>query len=593
MILDSVIDPSSSASSGNRSRSIPIGLRGPNPSGLPAERGGPSSIVLTEKQIPHFEKLCSNILRAYGYIDGSVMGAGKTYVSCAIAQRYNLSLLVICPVTVTSVWQTVAGSYGIPVVDIIGFEKLRSTKNHQPTHGLLTRFDAPAAPGGVKTKTSFSATPYFLEWVDAGILLVIDECQRIKNDTDQNRACKTLTAAVCDRTSPSRFGLLSGSPFDKEEHAINVMKVMGFVRDDKMYDYNRTTKKYELTGALRLISVCNLYEPDITETYARSRVKSATDVTHLCYQLFLQVLKPRMMSAMPSPVIDVVMQAINGYYDMDEYEVSRLILAIRQLKSAARYNESTGRVDLRDVNLGAITNALMAIEKSKLKILVRKARETLDAAPGKVILYLSYTSSIDYLASELQDFAPLILHGKVVQKKRNAIIEKFRDNPDSRLMIANIKVGGVGISLHDTVGDQPRTTFLIPNYSVIDLHQAAYRTYRMGTKSEVKIYFVYGNVALKESSILDALARKTAVLKDNLDQQVEERVLFPGDYPEWIESGVPAFGVAPQPVRRGPPRSAGGSQPYRLRRDAKSRHPALDPLRIISRKQHSLFDLLI
>ena len=119
-----------------------------------------SSIVLTEKQIPHFEKLCSNVLSAHGYIDGSVMGAGKTYVSCAIAQSYNLSLLVLCPVTVTSVWQNVAGSYGIPVVDIIGFEKLRSTKNHQLRHGLLTRFDAPPAPGGVKNKTSFSVTPY-------------------------------------------------------------------------------------------------------------------------------------------------------------------------------------------------------------------------------------------------------------------------------------------------------------------------------------------------------------------------------------------------------------------------------------------------
>lgn len=508
------------------------------------------AIVLKEKQIPHFNKLCDNIMRSHGYIDGSVMGAGKTYVSCAIAQRYNLSLLVICPVTVTGVWRDVSSGYGIPVVDIIGFEKLRSTKNHQPTHGLLTRFDGPAhidndqenpGSGGTKTKASFTVTPYFLEWVDAGILLVVDECQRIKNDTDQNRACKALTAAICDRTSPSRFGLLSGSPFDKEEHAINVMKVMGFIREDKMYNYDRTSKKYELTGALRLISVCNLYSPEITRVLSTPRIKNAVDVTKLCYQLFLQVLKPRMMSAMPSPVIDTPMTAINGYYDLNDQQANGLTRAINQLKNAARYSDRTGRVDLSNANLGAITNALMGIEKHKLPILVRKARETLEAAPGKVILYLSYTSSIDHLASELQDFAPLILHGKVAQKQRNFVIEKFRDDPDSRLMIANIKVGGVGISLHDTVGDQPRTTFLIPNYSVIDLHQAAYRTYRMGTKSKVDIVFVYGNLKLKESNILDALARKTAVLKDNLEQQVEEEVLFPGDYPEWIENGVPAF----------------------------------------------------
>lgn len=509
----------------------------------------PRAILLTDKQVSHFERLSSNIQRAHGYIDGSVMGAGKTYVSCAIAQRYNLNLLVICPITVTNVWKTVAAEYGIPVVDIIGFEKLRSTKNHQPTHGLLTRSDhvvfddddQVVDAGSTKTKASFIATPYFLQLVDAGLLLVIDECQKIKNDTDQNRACKALTAAICDRTSPSRFGLLSGSPFDKEEHAINVMKVMGFIREDKMYHYNRVSKKYELTGALRLISVCNLYNPEITSILASKKMKNAWDVTHLCYQLFLQVLKPLMMSAMPSPVIEAPMSAINGYYDLDEYSTSQLKRSINQLKSAARYSESTGRVDLSNANLGAITNALMAIEKHKLSILVRKTREALESASGKVIVYVSYTASIQHLSDELQDFEPLVLHGKVAQKKRSETVSKFQEDPKSRLMIANIKVGGVGISLHDTVGDQPRTTFLIPNYSVIDLHQAAYRTYRMGTKSEVKIIFVYGNVTLKESNILDALARKTAVLKDNLDQQVKEEVLFPGDYPEWIESGVPAF----------------------------------------------------
>jgi hypothetical protein len=499
-------------------------------------------IELKETQVSHYEKVCNTLQRMYGFIDASVMGAGKTYVSCAIAQKYGFPLLVICPVGVSDVWRKVTAEYGIPVVDIIGFEKLRSTKNHQPTHGLLERYDPPPNPahsGAPKVSVSFTPTPHYLEWVRSGILLIIDECQKIKNDSDQNKACTALTSAICDEGSRSRFGLLSGSPIDKEEQCINVMRVMGFIHG-KAYDYDHRTKKYILTGAQRLVNLCGVYDKTTTEELRSKPIKSAGDVTTLCYQLFIQVLKPLMASAMPSPIITATKTAVNGYYNLDDDNAAKLSRAIKALKDATRYNDQTGRVDLRDADFGAITNALMAIEQPKVSILSREAAITLQA-PGKVVLYVSYTASVNQLAADLQFFSPLVLTGKVAPKKRKETVDRFQNDPTARLLIANIKVGGVGISLHDTVGDQPRTTFLVPNYSVLDLHQAAYRTYRMGTASNVKIVFVYGNVSVQESGILDALARKTNVLKDFLDQQVEEAVLFPGDYPDWIQGGVAAF----------------------------------------------------
>ncbi len=499
-------------------------------------------IVLKETQVSHYEKLCNTLQSMYGFIDVSVMGAGKTYVSCALAQKYGLPLLVICPVGVSDVWRKVTAEYGIPVVDIIGFEKLRSTKNHQPTHGLLARYDPPPNPENSrapKPSVSFTPTPHYLEWVSSGILLIMDECQKIKNDSDQNKACTALASAICEDNSRSRFGLLSGSPIDKEEQCINVMRVMGFIYG-KAHDYDHRTRKYILTGAQRLVNLCGVYDRDTTVELTSKPIKSVGDVTTLCYQLFIRVLKPLMVSAMPSPVIAANKTAVNGYYNLDEDNAAKLVRAIKALKEAARYNDQTGKVDLRDADFGAITNALMSIERPKVSILGREAALTLQST-GKVVLYVSYTASVTQLAADLQFFSPLILTGKVPAKKRKDIVDRFQNDPTARLLIANIKVGGVGISLHDTVGDQPRTTFLIPNYSVLDLHQAAYRTYRMGTASAVKIVFVYGNVSVQESSILDALAKKTTVLKDLLDQQVEEEVLFPGDYPNWIEGGVAAF----------------------------------------------------
>ena len=110
----------------------------------------------------------------------------------------------------------------------------------------------------------FRVTPKFEELVKMGILLIFDEAQNVKNKSDQAEACRTLAVYILSQTGSSRFMLLSGSPIDKEEHAINMMQLMGFIRSRRLFVYHKDSDRLELRGAQELVSYCNNVDPEST-----------------------------------------------------------------------------------------------------------------------------------------------------------------------------------------------------------------------------------------------------------------------------------------------------------------------------------------
>ena len=110
----------------------------------------------------------------------------------------------------------------------------------------------------------------------------------------------------------------------------------------------------------------------------------------------------------------------------------------------------------------------------------------------KVIIFVSYTNSLLRTCEGLKQFDPLKLYGETSIRQRANVIQAFQTDDMKRLIVSNIKVGGTGIDLHDTVGNRPRFTFIVPTYSISDVHQAGGRAYRQGTMSTSTIRLVHG-----------------------------------------------------------------------------------------------------
>jgi hypothetical protein len=492
-------------------------------------------LTLKDYQVPHVERLKEILQTTHCAFDMSMMGTGKTFTTSALSLQCKFNhVIIVCPTTVESRWNQMR-EYGIPIYDVVSYQSLRSTKGHQPKHGLLERYDNIKDDGG--EDLNFKVTPLFEHLTKEGLLLVFDEAQNVKNKSVQAEACKTLASYILSQTERSRFMFLSGSPIDKEEHAINIMQLMGFIRSNRLFVYYKESDRLQLRGAQELVDYCNSVNRELTTEVIKATPFSHKNVRHVCYLLFQKVLKPNITSAMPPPSTNSQIDCKNGYYLMTDPDSTDLMSAIAELDNVARYNPSHGTVNLEGENLGAITSALMAIERPKVSIFVRKTIEELQQNPNcKVGIFVNYKITLQLIAELLVDYNPLILQGNVPKKKREPIIEKFQA-PDTkyRVLISNLKVASTGIDLDDKVGTFPRICYASPNYLISDLHQLTRRFLRMDTKSLAKIRFVYGSGGHRETSILNALARKSTVLKETLESQMDHGILFPGEYPEEIE----------------------------------------------------------
>ena len=487
-------------------------------------------IKIRPDQEKHFLRVCDILAHNRCYVDTSPMGSGKTIMIMALAKKYNYDLIVIGPKTTASVWYAKAEKYNVNIIQFITYQGLRSVTDQQPKHGLFKRVDTITETG--KHKVNFVLTQEALDLFESGVLLVFDEIHNIKNVSHQFKACAALTQGMLSTAGKSRYALLSGTPFDKEENAIQLLRLTGYIKQAQLYRQDKKNGSIELKGAQDLLSVCQYLDPKATQFVLDSMRPSAKNIKRFCFLLYIHVVKPQIMSSMPPVTIDEVKDVKNGFYNMTAEDEKALARAVQNLAEAVGYNEKNEVTENKFTNTNTI---LMEIEKAKVGIFARLAEEHLQLHKlGKVILELGFTDSIRLTSELLKKYNPLILTGAVTSDiKRRDIIDAFQTSDENRLLICNIRVGSVGISLHDEQGDRPRLMLISPTYSLIDVMQTVDRIYRIGLMSKATIRVVYSKTCARELNIRRALSRKGEVVKKI--QSDESKMINPADYESYYE----------------------------------------------------------
>jgi hypothetical protein len=87
-------------------------------------------------------------------------------------------------------------------------------------------------------------------------------------------------------------------------------------------------------------------------------------------------------------------------------------------------------------------------------------------------------------------------YGGQNHEQRRRTEEAFQANR-IRVLINQIKAGGASVSLHDTTGDFPRTSYIFPSDSGVAMEQAPGRTDRAGSQSHALVWIpcVAGNLS--------------------------------------------------------------------------------------------------
>lgn len=490
----------------------------------------------------------------YCYVDNSPTGVGKTFMSLYVAIKRNLPVVVIGPATLEEDWREYALNYGVKLIDYISYHSLAGKTGKIIKHGLLTREDKNKNVIGKNSTTVYDPTDYLIKLIDDGTFFIFDEIQNAKNESTFFKSVVAISSTIRLNIYPgckTIAAFMSATPIVKQSEAIRLLKVMGVITKEKLYHINQLTKRPVFEGFREVVNFAKKYNMEKTNKLVDNSHKSTNDeIKELTWKIYVQVLKPNMVGAMVAPASafpdGALLDAKNGFYNISQNGGDKMAYAIQLLGDFVSFEQKEDE-DYIDIDvfrekgrLAQLQIILHELEKPRIEIYARLASLYLNENLNrKVIIFVNYDDTVVSLKWVLQNFNPVIMTGKTPIKKRKEIKDRFNTDLNCRLMIANFKVGGVGLSLHDKVGDSPRVVLLTPNYYLINLHQAAGRVYRMGLKSLATVRMVYAKgTGLIENRILDNIAKKTDILKQAIDEASADCTLFPGDYPYYIEPKV-------------------------------------------------------
>jgi len=560
-------------------------------------------------QITHKKALDSILTDSPFAFDFSMLGTGKTYTTSAFMQDNRFKHLIsITPVSVKSKWKMMNKDHGIQIDKSISYCELRSVKFKQPKHGLLIRrdfmdpFKRADGTDSERECVEYKCSTEYLDMVNDGLLLVIDEIQNIKNINNQLEACKELMRPIVegffkerylmpidekivkiqkqiadfkDQTcnsclnkkeqlvklneqratlmanpGKSRILLLSGSPIDKKQQVIHLYRALHIMESDRLSAFNPQTWNTVWKGMAEIQQYfIDNWGGDAVNDVSFSfpfGEPGETELEEYCYRLFQRIMKKKISSSMNPPQQKSTIFKRNAFYalaqdanDGDNNDVELLVKGVELLGKSTNFNKVLHTVNFSNhgvEGLQGVIRALTMIETAKIGLFVRVAQGALENNSNqKVVICVNYTETINDLMELLESYAPLRLDGGMNAKQRGQVIKTFQEpNTTKRLLIGNLSVCSTGIDLDDQDGNFPRLCLASPNYSTITLYQLSHRFQRANTKSDSTIHFVFCKEAA-ELNILNALAKKSNVMKEITDEQVDYGVVFPGDYDIWQE----------------------------------------------------------
>ncbi len=462
---------------------------------------------LLAHQVSNAIHLCNALVEHGAALDGGDTGTGKTYEIMGVARHRNEAPLVVCPKSVRSSWQRVAAYLG-GSVHVVNYEALKG-KNEW---GEMTKPEGydDAAKTHADLKRAVEIFRTNMRAVD--VKLTNPELTQ-----EQRRALR-------DDWKVSDFNQL----LVQEEHARKVFKALKrqrrFVWHQKdipfiVFDEGQRCKAPDSLNSKIMIAAKRDGIPVIvaSATAAQSPLEmkalgyvlglhNGTDFWQWCKR---NGCKPSSFGGFKFVGGDPAMLRIHHQIypklgcrtrreDVPDFPESQIAAELYDLEGSEHIDELYAEMGLaldalklqssRDVDLDhPLTQMLRArqqVELIKVPLFYELAEDAV-AEGMSVAIFVNFSQTIAELRSRFHDCGVSMIHGNQSEDgtERDAEIEKFQAGV-TRILISNLKAGGVGVSLHDLDGKHPRLSLISPTFSALDLVQVLGRVWRQGGKSK-------------------------------------------------------------------------------------------------------------
>ncbi len=361
------------------------------------------------------------------------MGLGKTMQAIVamrlLAQQGHVRrALLICPKPLVTNWQREIALWApeLPITVIEGKQARRQwIWENVHTGVLLSNYESL-----VRDQEFAARVPQPFD------LMIIDESQRIKNRLG------TTNEVVCS-IPRRRSWALTGTPI--ENSAEDLVGIFQFVSPGCLRPQMKTV--------------------DIRKSvsdYVIRRNKDQVDI-ELPPKMFRDAnveLSAEQAAAYQLAEDDGVVRLNNLHAELTIQHVFELVLRLKQICNFDPATGSSAKVDRLTADL-----------------------EECVASGRKAIVFSQWVDTIEKLTKRLAQYNPLEYHGKIPSRQRDPIIEKFRDDPDSHVLLMSYGAGSVGLNLQFS-----QYVFLFDrwwNPAVED--QAINRAHRIGAAGPVTV----------------------------------------------------------------------------------------------------------
>ena len=427
--------------------------------------------TLLPYQINNADNIIRIINNNRAVLDASDTGTGKTYTAIAACHAMGLRPIVICPKAVMRNWGKVAQLFDVKPFFIVNYETIKNIKYYDKDGNRI-----------ICPYIKYDTNKKIYTWLNIpkNTVFIFDEAHKCSNLNTYNGS---LLLGVRESTE-NGIMLLSATIADHPEKFRLFFYILNFInRDDAkaaeldFKKYMKIVQTWIMRDTKPMIRIHNMLYPD------RATIMSIS----VLGDLFPQT----QITAIPYSMGKNTEEEIQAQYEII-YE------NMEELKGKAKNDKENPLV--------RTLRAHQKIELLKIKTIVELANDFLHEG-FSVVIFVNFTQTLKTLSKLL--FTTCLIYGEQSDMERQTNIDLFQENKE-KLILCNIKAGGVGISLHDVYGGHKRVSIISPCWSAIDLTQALGRIHRAGgkTKSLQRIVYCANTV---EERIAEKLERK---LKD-------------------------------------------------------------------------------
>ena len=407
--------------------------------------------AVTAKLLPYqvdgVRRQVQAIIKHGGGLEASDTGTGKTFVTLAAAYVLDRTVFVCCPKAVIPSWKRAAEHFGMRLYGIGNYELLR--RGTTPAVKLET--------DGKKEKFVWQLPPK--------TVVIFDEVHRLKSPKTQNCAMGMaalsqgfkvmgLSATAADNPMQMKFVGLLTKLFENEKRFFPWMLRNGV---------HKGTYGMHFNGSREVLS--GIHKHIFPEHGSRIRIADLGDAF------------PETQISAEAYEVDGLAGHIAKIYEEMAAEIERI--------------KASETADKGSCILVAQLRARQRAEVLKIPAIAEMAQDAIDEGMS-VAVFVNFDASADALMEKLK--TKCVIRGGQKPEEREACIAGFQADREHAI-IANIKAGGVGVSLHGSKDSRMRLSIICPTFSGQDLKQALGRVWRAnGAKSIQRIFFAAGTI---------------------------------------------------------------------------------------------------